>query len=297
METIIIAGGSGLIGKKLTEFWRKEGHTVRCLTRKESNPNLGLYHWDPTLKKADLQAFEGITTLVNLSGAGIADKRWSKKRVQELFDSRVKTTEFLYELTKASETLNHFMTASGIICYGYEDDQKIYQESDSFGSDVLSEITKKWEQAADLFANKTTVSKVRISVVLSAEGGAFKPIAAPIKIGFGTVLGTGKQSIPWIHIDDLIGAFNHLLIQRFNGPIHANCDNTSNEILTHTIAKAYKKRIWLPKVPSWILRLVLGELSVVVLKGLKADPSLLKKTGYDYKFNKLDEAIKNIVSN
>lgn len=295
METILIAGGTGLIGKQLSAYWQQQGHTVRLLTRQASNPEKDRYHWNPQTSEMDSAALEGVTVLVNLCGAGIADKRWTKARIRELFDSRVGTTACLWQHAQSSTTLKRYISASGAVCYGFEDDTKTYVETDAFGTDLLSEITREWEVAADRFSEKCPVTKIRISVVIAGEGGAIPTIAKPIRMGFGTILGSGTQAVPWIHIHDLIRVFDWTLINNLSGVYHANAGNTDNATLTRAIAKTLGKKIWLPKAPAFALKLALGAMSVMVLKGVKVSNAKLVKTGFEFEEGELEGAVREVV--
>jgi uncharacterized protein len=295
MKTILIAGGTGLIGEKLVTYWRKQGHEVRVLSRGKSDVSKQIYHYSFENKEIDERALKGINILVNLAGAGIADKRWTKKRLKELYSSRVDSTQFLFDIAKAIDTLEHYISASGIIAYGYDNPNRLHLESDPFGKDRLSDITEKWEAAADTFSTVCAVAKIRISVVLSDKGGALIPLAKPVRTGFGTILGSGKQGIPWIHVDDLVRVFDHALIQKWDGAYHANSGNTTNEILTRGIAKVLNKRIWLPKVPRFALKLVLGEMATVVLDGLQANNSKTLETGVVFQYGNLESALTDLL--
>lgn len=291
METILIAGGTGLIGKHLQALWTTAGHEVRLLTRGASDTKQKRWHWNPETGQMDEQALQDVTVLVNLCGAGIGDKRWSKSRKKELYDSRVGTTNCLFQFARNCTTLRHYITASGAVCYGFDHPEKVYEESDAFGTDLLSDLTKVWEVAADQFSEICSVSKIRISVVLAKESGALPVIAAPIKKGFGSVLGNGKQVVPWIHIDDLVQQFDHILSQRLEGVYHACAGNTDNAAITYTIAEVLGKKIRLPKAPSWALQLFLGEMSVMVLKGVRVSSEKIRSTGFHYRYTDLKEAL------
>lgn len=295
METILIAGGSGLIGKDLSGLWKKAGHEVRTLTRGNADPRNGIFHWDPETGKTDPAAFGGVTVLVNLCGAGIGDKRWTKRRRDELFDSRVGTTRCLWHFAQSSGTLQHYISASGAVCYGFGNDEKTYTEADAFGKDLLSVLTKEWEQAADVFARKCTVTRIRTGVVLSGKGGALPVIARPIRLGFGAILGSGKQAVPWVHIHDLARLYDHAMRNRLNGAYHAVAANSDNAALTRGIARTLNKTLWLPKAPAWVLRLFLGERSEIVLKGLKADNAKIRTSGFAFEHTDLDEALKDVL--
>ncbi len=295
METILIAGGTGLIGKKLTAKWKSAGHDVRILSRGKTDLEKNIFHYSIEKKEIDPLALENVSVIVNLAGAGIADKRWTKSRVDELYSSRIDSTQFLFEKAKNLSSLKQYISASGIICYGFDQPEKLFIESDPIGKDILSDITLKWEQAADLFSSVCPVAKIRISGVLSNEGGALLPISKPVKMGFGAILGNGKQGVPWIHLADLVNLFDVAMQQKWNGAYNANAGNTKNEELTRTIAKVLGKRIWLPKVPAFALKLALGQLSTVVLDGLKADNSKIKAAGMIFKHPELNGALEDLL--
>lgn len=295
METILIAGGTGLIGKELQRYWKALGHEVRLLTRKPSDPLSGIYNWDPLKGEMDQRALDDVTVLVNLSGAGIGDKRWTASRRKELFDSRVGTTRCLWKYAQSSPSLKRYITASGAVCYGFEDDKKVYSEESAFGTDLLSVLTRDWEKAADLFAEKCPVTKIRISVVLAADGGALPTIAKPVRMGFGSVLGSGKQAMPWIHVKDLVRLFDWTLSKELSGVFHANAGNTDNATLTQLIAKVLGKKLWMPKAPSVMIQLLFGEMAVMVLKGLKTDNSKIRSTGFSFEYAELEQALTDVL--
>jgi uncharacterized protein len=294
METIVIAGGTGLVGKPLIHLLKSNGHTVRCLSRTETQTEKGIFHWNPIEMVLDERALEGMTVLINLSGAGIAEKRWSKQRVQELYDSRIKSTECLWSFCKDHPNLKHYVSASGAVCYGFDDNLRVYDETDSFGTDLLSDITRKWEEAATVFSQKCTISIIRIGVVLAKDGGALKEIAAPIKKGFGTVLGNGKQSIPWIELHDLVRIFTFVIEQQLSGVYIASAGNTTNGELTKIVAQTLNKHLWLPAVPAFMLKMVLGQMATVVIDGLKTTNQKILSTGFIFESSDLREAIKKI---
>jgi uncharacterized protein len=296
MEIILIAGGTGLIGKRLRAFWKKAGHEVRLLTRGASEPENGIFHWDPTKGKLDEQAMNGVTVIVNLSGAGIGDKRWTAKRKKELFDSRVQSTRCLWRYADKLPGLKQYISASGAVCYGFADNEKIYVETDPFGDDLLSRLTGEWEAAADTFRHKCRVATLRTGIVLAREGGALPVIAQPIRKGFGAILGSGKQAIPWIHIEDIVRAYDWAMTRELDGAYHATAGNTDNATLTRMLARIFRKRLWLPKAPAWVLRLVLGELSEIVLKGNKTDNAKLLATGFELKYTELEQALRIVYS-
>jgi len=293
-QIILLAGGTGLIGKAMHTFLVQKGHEVRVLTRNPSNSNGGIFHWNPINQQIDPEAIVGVTTVINLSGAGIADKRWTTSRKQEMIDSRVISTHFLASLAPSMPELKQYISASGINCYGYSHHAKIYQERDPFGKDFLSQVVEKWENAADAFQTYCTVSKIRISVVLTPEGGALETIAKPIQMGFTAALGSGKQWMPWIHIADLINMFHFVMEHRLEGSFNANAKTVNNLEFTETLAKQLHKKRWLPNVPSFVLKTILGEMSTVVLEGVNASNEKIKKAGFAFQYEKLGDALSQI---
>jgi uncharacterized protein (TIGR01777 family) len=294
METIVIAGGSGLIGKQLTVRLRQEGHIVRWLTRGAANSAQQLFHWNPEKKEMDSAALEGVTVLINLTGEGIAEKRWTKNRIDRLYRSRIESTHFLWEVAKNNSTLKHYISASGAMCFGFDDPNKKYNEEAPYGTDLLSKITEKWEESAAVFEQKCTVTIVRISVVLAKEAGALKSIAQPIKYGVGAIIGSGKQVIPWISLDDLTAVFSFMIANEYGGTFHANAGNTTNSELTKTIARVLKKPLLLPKVPAWLMYCLFGKMAVVVVNGVMVDNHKLLAMGFEFSDPTVELALKKI---
>lgn len=293
METIVIAGGSGMIGSALATYWRNAGHTVRVLSRKPTNAAKHQFNWDASNHLIDEEALVGCTILINLSGEGIAEKRWTEKRKHALYDSRIKTTEFLHSLTPKMALLKHYISASGVTCYGFDNGTISHPETNPFGPDYTSQLVKSWESSAQLFSSKCLVTSIRIGVVLSAKGGALPKLITPIKLGIGSPIGTGKQAIPWIQLDDLVGVFNHLMTHQLGGIYNANAGNTTNEELTNVIAKTLDKKLWMPKVPGFAIYLIFGRMSDLILKGAKADNRKLVESGFQFENRVLERAVAN----
>lgn len=281
-HTILLAGGTGLIGQNLVELLKSEGHKVNVLTRSDYNKE-NHFHWSPSSREIDDNSLENVDVIINLAGAGIADKRWTEKRKRILIDSRVDTTRFLYEVSEKIPNLKQYVSASGINCYGYENYNKKHKESDPFGNDFLSEVVEQWENAADEFKEKCKVAKVRTSVVLTKEGGALPKIATTIKNYIGAPIGSGKQWMPWISMDDINRVYAHIITNQLEGSYNALSDSATNKEFTKKLAKALNKPLWLPNVPSFVLKLALGEMSSVVLDGLQADNSKLIETGFQFR--------------
>ncbi len=293
MEKIVIAGGSGLIGTGLADHLRKAGHEVWILSRKPSDLERFFLHWNPETKTIDPGALDKTTVLINLCGAELAAKRWTGSRIKELYDSRVETTRFLFESFKSSNDLKQYVSASGAVAYGFEHPEKIYKEEDDFGNDIISDITRKWEKAADQFSQICIVSKVRIAVVLSESGGALQKLANPIKKGFGAVLSSGEQAIPWIYSEDLYRVFGLIIEHKLEGAYHASAGNTSNKELTKLIAKVLKKSL-LPAVPKFVVRILFGKMAMMLLSGNKVSNEKIRSEGFSFLHGNLNSTIQRI---
>jgi uncharacterized protein (TIGR01777 family) len=294
-NTVLIAGGTGLVGQELTKHLKSKGYKVNILTRQKSNPLKNLYQWDIKNKTIDEDALSGVSCIINLVGAGIADKKWSEARKKELISSRVEPAEFLAEILTEHKEVKHYVSASGINCYGYDDDNKVYVESDPYGDDFLSSVVQKWENAADSMPSHVKVAKIRISVVLTDKGGALPKIAKPIKMYVGSPLGSGKQWMPWITIHDLSRLFEHVVANEIEGTYNALSGAVTNKEFTQLLAKSMEKPLWLPNVPAFVLKMMLGEMSSVVLQGLNASNKKIVETGFEFKDKSLEEAFQSFI--
>ena len=290
-QTILITGGTGLIGQYLKRTLEQKNVSVRILTRNPSKKNE--YYWDPFKKELDKTAFEDVTVLINLSGAGIADGRWTSSRKQELEDSRVQANTFLFSQISNMPALKHFISASGI--NAYTPNQEIALTEDSpYGQDFLSGLTRKWEESALLFSPNVKVSIVRTAVVLSSKGGAYPKLASLTKFGLGSGLGSGKQPIPWIHISDLTNIYLYLIEKELGGTYNAVAKCTPNKEFMRQLAFTLKKPFFLPNVPGWAMKLLLGEMSTMLLDGVRASNQKLRETGFSFVYDELQTALEQL---
>lgn len=289
MKTVLIAGGTGFLGKHLEKHLMEKGYDVKILTR---NPNRDNHvGWIPEQRTIDATKCEAVQVLINLCGEGITNKRWTSKQKQLLIDSRIETTKTLFELKSSFPNLEHYVSASGVNAYGFDDGMTEHVEEKSYGKDFISKLVEKWENAADLFASDVIVSKLRVAIVLEKGSGALEKMSQPIRMGFGSPLGTGKQQIPWVHISDLSRIVEFVIQNKLSGTFNTNAGNISNEELTKAIAVSLNKRIWLSKVPPFALKLLLGQMSEVILNGTKASNERLKKHGFVFLINSIDKAL------
>jgi uncharacterized protein len=295
-KKILITGASGLIGKRLTDLLLKKGYQVSHLSRSSKSGRVPSFVWDVDKGEMDSKALEGVDAIIHLAGAGVADKRWSKSRKEEILMSRVKSTELLHNTLLATpNTVKAIVSASAIGYYGFQSDEELTEESKQ-GSDFLAKVTNQWEAEADkLTSLKIRVVKLRIGIVLSEKGGALVEMAKPIRWGVGSPLGTGDQYISWIHLDDLCEMFIHAIdTDQMNGAFNAVTGNwVTNEEMTKAIAHEMKRPLWLPNVPTFVLKIVVGEMAAIVLGGSKVSANKIKNTGFKFKYDKLEAALEN----
>lgn len=291
---ILIAGGTGLIGTLLVKELERNNHKVRILTRnKRKCDQQKFFFWDPDAKELDRNALTDVDTIINLTGAGIADKRWTSERKRELIDSRVKPALFLESFADEMPGLKQYISASGINCYPI--DENSHAEADAYGSDFLSHIVKEWEQAAKSFEKYCPVTLVRISTVLTQSGGALEKMAAPFKLYVGSPLGNGQQPMCWVHQDDLIRAFVYLMKHQLEGAYNVSGEQVSNKEFSRILATHLHKPMLPFGVPGFVLKLVLGQMSEILLKGPKVDTSKLQQTGFSMKYKTIEAALNNLM--
>ena len=300
MASILVTGGTGLIGKHLCDLLKQKGHSVSILSRNKT-PEFNTFYWNVEDNYIDLEALLHIDYIIHLAGVGIADKRWTKSRKTELINSRVNSTSLLFEKIKElNPKLKAFISASGIGYYGATTTDKIYKEEDKPGTDFISEICIQWEKAANKF-NSIGIKTIifRTGIVLSKKGGALEKIAKPIKLGFGSALGSGHQYMPWIHIDDLCKMYIEAVENKeFNGIYNATApESITNKAFTKAIAKLLKKRIWLPNIPSFFLKIILGEMAIILLEGSRVSCDKIEKLNFQFKYPKLNIALEKLVKN
>lgn len=291
-KSIAIAGGTGLIGRKLEKKLRSSGYDVLILSRKPKKENH--IFWNPVEQKIDIEKLQNTKVIINLCGAGIADKPWSKNRKKELHDSRIIPNKFLSSIQNQLPQLEQFVSASGVNAYGYEHRTEAYTEEDEFGSDYLSQLVQKWEESTNEFKN-IPVTKMRISMVLTSEGGAMEKLLKPIKFHLGSGLGSGKQPMSWVHIDDLTNAFLFAVKNQLNGAYNILNGSVPNKEFMSVLSKVHEKKMWLPNVPSFALKIALGEMSEMLLKGVKISNEKIKNEGFIFEYLELKRALQQLI--
>ncbi len=292
---VLIAGGSGFLGTALSASLRSGGHEVYTLTRRQSNrPNE--IQWDGKTMGGWVKRLEEMDAVVNLTGFGLEHWPWTKSQKRRFHDSRVLPGLVLASAIKnCARRPGIFLQISGINHYGLRG--VLADESTSPADDFLAQLTVQWE-AATQSVEELGVRRVvaRTAVVLDSHGGLFSLMALPVRLFAGGPLGDGKQAVPWIHLKDEIEAIRFLLENKnARGAYNLIAPaQTSNADFMRAVAKALHRPYWFP-TPAFLLRMVLGEMSVLVLDGRFAQPKRLLELGYQFRFPALDGALKDLI--
>lgn len=299
MGVILISGGTGLVGTALTKHLISKGHEVRILSRNpQSSSQLKSFYWNVEKSEIDDKALDDVEHIVHLAGSGIADKRWTDARKKDIIDSRVNSIKLITDAVKRKNIqLESFVGASAIGIYGMTTSEKIFTETDKGKDDFLIESCTQWEnsyQTIQTLSNKSAV--IRIGVVLSKDGGALKRLLPLFQLGLGSAVGSGKQYMPWIHIDDLVSVFYEALFNpNFKGSYNSVAsEHITNKEFSKQLAKSLSKPFFLPNIPSFLLKLVFGEMANVLLKGSRISNQKLLNTGFTFKYPQLSMALNNI---
>jgi uncharacterized protein len=298
MSIVLITGGSGLIGRKLTQALLTQGHEVRWLSRSAgTRGGVCAFAWDVKQGRIDPEALRGVGRIVHLAGAGIADKRWTKARIAELIASRADSARLLLRTARehgcAPECI---VSASGSGYYGAVTRDEPFTESDAPGADTIAHITVEWERAVDEWSTFCRVVKLRTPVVLAGEGGALPKLALPARWGLAAPMGSGRQWMPWIHIDDLVRAYLHALDEKhMHGAYNVLGGNATNADFMRSVARAVGKPLWLPPVPGFLLKAALGEMAGLLLEGSPMNAAHAREVGMASRFLVLDEALRELV--
>ena len=295
MKKIIITGGTGLVGKRLTTFLQEKGYEVNILCRNPKQPNE--YKWNIEANFIDEKVFENAIAIIHLAGAGVADKRWTDERKQEIIDSRVKSTQLLFQyLAKGKHQIQSFISASAVGFYG-DRKNELLTEASANGTGFLAEVCQLWENEVEKIASiNIAVSKIRIGIVLSKDGGALPKLDFPIRFGIGAYIGNGKQFVPWIHIDDLCQIFIHLFEHKNQNSTYNACapDVKTNKEMSKTIAHVLHRPFIPFPAPEFVLKTVMGEMATMLLMSNNCTSKKIQQTGFVFQFPTLEKALENI---
>ena len=300
-KNVLITGGTGFIGKYLTRLLIANGYSVSIFSRsvKQKTDDISYFRWDIDTHFIEEEAILKADYIIHLAGEGIADQRWTAKRKEEIVQSREKSIQLIYDvLKKHNKKLDAFVSASGVGIYGAVNGSEICTENTLAVNDFLGSTCQKWEAAADTIASLgIRTVKIRTGLVLGKDEGFLKKLIPIFKMKLGSALGSGKQYMPWIHIDDLCSIYleaikNNEMTGAYNAAIN---DNTNNEIFSKTLAKIYGYSLWLPNVPSFLIQMALGEMALIVLKGRRVSSDKIEKTGFQFRFNTLELALEDCI--
>ena len=301
MKTILITGGTGLIGRYLIKSLSKDSNTIYVLTRSESRfeNNVNFINWDPDSQRLDLSNIPAVDFIINLAGASIDGSRWTNSYKRKILESRLNSTSLLFkEIKKLKQKPSLYIGASATGFY--KKNTKVAQvEEDYKGSDFLSDVVAKWEKESNNFMKygiRTVL--LRIGLVLSKDGGVLKKLYPIFKLFLGVPIGSGRQIISWIHIKDLV---DFILKSIGDNKISGAYNLTAPEVITNykfteELALVWKRPVF-PKIfkaPSLIVKLLFGEQSSLVLNGLNVSSKKIESTSFKFSFTNIKSALKEI---
>lgn len=295
---ILVVGSTGLVGSTLVPLLTTNGHTVVSLTRGKSVPGMSAIHWNPETGELDPAALEGFDAVIHLAGENIAGRRWSNEQKIRIRDSRVVSTTLLTRvLSNLKQKPKVFLCASAIGYYGNRGDEVCTEES-APGKDFLADVCRDWEKAtAPATAAGIRVVNMRIGVVLSPAGGALKKMLTPFKLGLGGVLGSGKQYMSCVAIDDVVGAIHHCLThEELDGPVNLVApDPITNYEFTKTMGRVLNRPTIFP-APAFVLKIAIGEMAdALLLSSTRVAPKELVKSGYQFRCPTVESALRHVL--
>lgn len=299
--TILITGATGLVGQELVQLLLKNGHVVHYLsTSKQKVVTEEVYkgfYWDPKTAEIDLNALTNVEVIVHLAGATVS-KKWTKAYKQEIIESRVISTRLLFKtLQENPNQVKQIVSASAIGIYP-DSLSTIYHETDlAVDASFLGNVVKQWENEVSQFEKlNILVAKIRIGLVLAKDGGALQEMVKPIKFGVGAAFGSGQQYQSWIHLHDLAAIFSHVIENNRSGVYNGVSPYpVTNEALTQAIAKTLEKPLFLPNIPKFIMKLILGEMHILLFSSQHVSCRKLLDENFQYKFASLDKALNDLL--
>jgi len=297
---IVISGGRGFLGKRLQMYLINNGHQVTILTRSldgnQEVKGVKLVEWmnEGNHPEAEL---ENVDAIIHLAGESISGSRWTKSKKERILSSRLNTTKEMYRIIANLERKPQvFINASAVGFYGMSETETYTEKSGSDANDFLASVVKRWESEAEKVKqlNVRTVF-TRFGVILG-NGGALPLMVLPYKLGVGGTMGSGKQWISWVHIDDAVKMIVYAITHpNINGPMNITAPNPVRmKEFGQTISKVLRRRHWLP-VPSFVMKLGLGEMSDMILKGQRVLPELATNHGYHFQYANVEDALENIL--
>ncbi|MCB9032455.1 MAG: TIGR01777 family protein [Chitinophagales bacterium] len=295
MKKVLISGGTGLIGNYLQVTLKNLGYEVNILTRNPKAPNA--FYWNYQSNEIDMNCFEEVSCIIHLAGENIGDKRWTNQQKQLIIDSRVKSTQLLYNSIKNNNiAIEHFITASGLGYYG--NTTTVVDETAPIGNDFLAEVCQHWENAALQFSNiGTKVTIARLGIVMSKNGGVLPKLLASTKFHINTIFGDGNQYVSWIHIKDAVQIFAWLLQNQLEG-IYNLC--APNPVSYNTLYRAINQKLNIVAmsipIPKILLQTTLGEMSTMLLTSNNCSATKITNSGYNFEFETIEKCLANLLN-
>lgn len=297
MHRVVITGGTGLIGSRLSTLLAAEGWHVVHLTRNgKKRARYESFRWDPASGFCDPNAFRQGDAIIHLAASNIGEGRWTSARKNEIRLSRTVTGHLLHRMTAGAGIIpSVFITASGVNYYGSGISEHTFSEGDPPADDFLGETCRLWEAAADNFAEAgTRIVKLRTAVVLASAGSALNRMTAPARAGLIVRLAPGNQYFPWIHIDDLCSIYHKAVSDHtISGPYNAVAPHhVTHDILMGEVARQKHLPLFLPRVPEWVLNAVFGEMATVLTRGSRISSDRLSATGFRFRYPDISSALR-----
>jgi uncharacterized protein len=295
---ILVTGASGLIGTALVSSLMSSSHEVTRLVRGQPNPGEKAVRWDPMAGSIEASALEGIDAVVHLAGENIGE-RWTAAKKVRIRDSRVKGTQLLCEtLARLSSPAQVLVSASAVGYYGDRGEEILTEDSPS-GRGFLPEVSRAWEAATEpARQHGIRVVQLRLGVVLSAAGGALAKMLPPFRLGLGGVLGSGRQYMSWIALDDAVGAMQHAIVtDTLQGPTNAVAPRpVTNQEFTKTLGKVLGRPTAIP-LPAFAARLMFGEMAdELLLASARVQATKLLASGYQFRYPELEDALRHVLA-
>lgn len=297
---VFVTGGTGFLGSTLTKAFVKKGHEVTILSRKsrQSNtPGITFVQGDPMNRGTWQDTASQHEVMINLAGENVFG-RWNESKKKAIRESRILSTAHLVEaVSRRQGRETRFLSASAVGYYGHHGDEEITEKSPS-GSDFLASVGRQWEdeaKKAEAFGAKVTMC--RFGIILGKDGGALEKMIPVFSVGLGSALGSGKQWFSWIHLDDLVRIFFFLLDNpSITGPVNCTSPNpVRNSELSKALSEALNRPYFMPKVPSFIIKTVMGEFGDILLKGQRVIPERLMKSGFEFSMPDIKKALESSV--
>lgn len=297
-QHILLTGATGMLGKDLIATLLKRGNQVSILSRKAQEiKNVKVFLWDINQQQIDADCLNGVDSIIHLAGENISSEKWSDKRKKEIINSRVRSAQLLFKTIRENKNqVKNFISAAAVGIYGDRGNEILTEEMQA-GTDFMADCCVKWEAAADEGQELgLRVVKLRTGVVFSKESGALPAMAKPIQFFAGAPLGSGQQWVPWVHHADMTQIYLYALDhQTINGAY--NCCAPfpeTNKTITKAIAKQLQRPVWPFNIPKSVLKLILGEMSVIVLNSNNTAVKKLSDTGFIFQFPRIKEALSDI---